>query len=457
MKPRKVLTLLFLSLLFAACARAGEDGSDGDADRPLRPPVASGAERGTLVPCPSLEDPRVTHFEVLQAPALPEPEPGVFYLDPVFGTCIVRVTNRDADPSPGDPSAGLKNEYSRVQSFNADGSRIIARGIEGSWYLYDAGSLAPIGELPIGVEPRWDARDPQLLYFFEETSLLRYDIRSGEQVLVRDFAADFPDLSLAVVWTRYEGSPSWDGRTWGLMGQDQDWEVVVFLVYDLQEDRLVAQRRLPAGAEVDSVTISPLGTYFLAYFDNYCERGRLGDDQHPCGLMVYDRELQNGRSLVRIIGHSDPALDPEGREVLVYQEIDRDTISMLDLANGEVVDLWPIDFSHTAIGLHFSGRASERPGWALVSTYGNDARSYTWMDNTVFAVELRPGGWVVRLAHTHSLVDDRQEHDYWAEPHASANHDFTRLLFTSNWGRSGTGRVDMYLIELPAGWMERLP
>jgi len=27
------------------------------------------------------------------------------------------------------------------------------------------------------------------------------------------------------------------------------------------------------------------------------------------------------------------------------------------------------------------------------------------------------------------------EHDYWAEPQASVNRDFTRIPFTTNWGR----------------------
>ena len=79
------------------------------------------------------------------------------------------------------------------------------------------------------------------------------------------------------------------------------------------------------------------------------------------------------------------------------------------------------------------------------------------MDDQVFAVELEPGGRVVRLAHTHSLVDPDQEHDYWAEPHASVNRDFSRILFTSNWGRSGTEEVEMFLIDLPAAWIEQLP
>jgi hypothetical protein len=290
---------------------------------------------------------------------------------------------------------------------------------------------------------------------------MAYDVGTGEQTMVHEFANDFPGQSLAAVWTRYEGRPSADTRYWGLMAEDEEWMTVAFLVYDRQSDQVVASRDMRGvpGIEedIDHVTISPLGNYFLASFDHYCEQGQLGDDAHPCGLMVYDRDLTNGRSLLRIIGHYDPVLDAEGREVIVFQDIDQDSISMLDLASGTVTALWPIDFSHTSIGLHFSGCAFQRPGWALVCTADGDPGAYTWMDDQVFALELKPDGRVVRLAHTHSLVDEEQEHDYWAEPHASVNLDFTRVLFTTNWGRSGTGEVEMFLIELPPDWTEQLP
>ncbi len=237
-----------------------------------------------------------------------------------------------------------------------------------------------------------------------------------------------------------------------------------FVVYDRATDEVtVRDMRGVPGIEddVDHVTISPLGTYFLASFDRGCEWvdestgagvGTAGDD-HPCGLMVYDRDLTGGRSLLRVIGHYDTALDAQGREVIVFQNIDTDEIAMLDLESGEITPLWPIDFSHTPLGFHFSGLAYDRPGWALVSTYtGGYPGAYTWMDDQVFALELKAGGRVVRLAHTHSLVDEDQEHDYWAEPQATVNHDFTRVLFTSNWGRSGSDEVDMYLIDVPADW-----
>jgi hypothetical protein len=313
-----------------------------------------------------------------------------------------------------------------------------------------------LAQLPIGIEPRWDAQDPELLYYTEETRLMSYRISKGEQLVVHEFASDFPGQPLAAVWTKYEGSPSMDSRTWGMMAEDPEWMTVAFLVYDLESDQVIAQRATPP-SEVDSVTISPLGDYFLAFYDDICDDGRLGSEAEPCGLMVYDRNLENGRGLLRIVGHSDVALDETGKEVFIYQDIDTDDIALLDLASGKITPLLPIDFSHSALGFHFSGQAFDRPGWALISTSNGTQPPSTWMDDQIFAVELKPGGRVVRLAHTYSVYDESIDHDYWSEPHASANRDFTQIVFTSNWGRGGTEDVDMYLLKLPADWAAEIP
>ncbi len=462
------LTIAALLLLAASgCSPFAPPGSARPPQTVAAPPTLplSSAGQPTIalrsnVPlCPDQLTRFVTDFRVYQAPALPEPKARVPFRDPVFGSCIVRVTDRKSDLSQSDSSPGIKNEYSRVQAFNADGTRMIARGIEATWYLYDAQTLRPLMELPIDVEPRWDAADPGLIYYFDGgTQLLVYDLRTNASNLVHDFAADLPGKQLAAVWTRYEGSPSLDGRYWGLMAQDQDWNTIAYLVYDRQADRVIGKRALPRPMSVDTMTISPLGNHLLAYNDDYCESRKLGTLANPCGLMVYDRNLQNGRGMLRIVGHTDPALDAQGREVLVYQDIDTDHISMLDLASGAVTPLWPIDYSHSAIGFHFSGRAFRRPGWAVVSTYnGSRPTAGTWMDDQVFLVELKKGGRVLRLAHTHSVYNEAMEKDYWAEPHASANQNLTRILFTSNWQRSGTEEVEMFMIELPPDWPARLP
>ena len=406
--------------------------------------------------CEHIQFSPLTNFEIQQIPALDEPAPRTPFHDPVFGTCLVRVTDRISDLIVSDTSQGMKNEYARVQSFNADGSRLVVLTTEGNWHLYDALSLQPLGQLPIWHEPRWDAEDPDLLYFTEETRLMSYRISNAQQQVVHEFADDFPGQNLAAVWTKHEGSPSIDGRYWGLMAEDQEWMTVALLIYDIVTDQVVAVRETPP-SEIDSVTISPLANYLLVFYDNQCEPGRLGRDKNPCGLMVYDKNLENGRGLLRIVGHADPVLDAQRKEVFVYQDIDSDNISMLDLSSGEIMPLWPIDFSHSALGFHFSGQASRMPGWILVSTSNGSQPSSTWMDDQIFAVELIEDGRVVRLAHTHSVFDERIEQDYWAEPHASVNRDFTRIVFTSNWGRTGTDEVDMYMIKLPNAWAAQLP
>lgn len=410
------------------------------------------------LPSPLCFDPQpslIADLEVRRPPTLAEPSPRVPFRDPVFGTCLVRVTDRRADLSSDDASQGITNEYARVRAFNADQRYLLLRSIEAEWYLYDARSLRPLGQLPLGVEPRWDAQDPNLITYIDEVRLMAYDVGTGQANVIHDFAADVPGPVVAV-WTRYEGRPSRDTRTWGLIAEDEDWLPVAFLVYDRVTDRVTVRdmRGVPGIAEdVDHVTISPLGTYFLASFDRACDEGALGTDARPCGLMVYDRELRQGRGLLRIVGHYDVALDAEGREVVVYQDIDTDHIALLDLSSGQATPLWPIDFSHTLLGFHFSGLAYDRPGWVLVSTYsGDDPDAFTWMDDQVFVLELKAGGQVLRLAHTHSRVDPEQEHDYWAEPHATTNLDLTRILFTSNWGRSGSEQVDVYLIESGPIW-----
>ena len=392
--------------------------------------------------------------EVVSPPDLPEPPPRARWADPTFGTCIARVTDRLADLTPGDPSAGLRHEYARIQAFNADGTRILLQGTEGRHYLFDAATLEPLGEVPLGSEPRWHDADPHLLFSVDGTTLTAHRLDTATTTVVHDFAADLPGHDPVAVWTNWEGSPSTDRRWWGLMAEDGDWLPTAFLVYDLTTDQVAVRdlRDLPAAADdVDHVTMSPGGTSFLASFDRACEPGVLGRDAAPCGLMAYGRDLTGGRGLLRVAGHYDTALDPAGAEVVVYQDVDTDEISMIDIATGVVTPLLPIDFSHTAIGIHISGLAVDRPGWAVVSTHDDDAESHTWIDDQVLAVELRAGGRVIRLAHTHSLVDDDEAADYWAEPHATTDPGLTRILFASNWGRTGTGAVDAYLAVLPDG------
>jgi hypothetical protein len=133
------------------------------------------------------------------------------------------------------------------------------------------------------------------------------------------------------------------------------------------------------------------------------------------------------------------------------------SFAMVDLETREVTPLLKLDFSTGVYGLHISGSASEQAGWVAVSVQPEaptlDFNDPFWMVGTVFAVELKADPRVIQLAHHHSIRSEA-EADYFAEPQVTINHDFTWLLFTSNWGVYGTGEVEMYMIVLPENWLE---
>lgn len=457
MRVRWLCSLIVAATGLAAC---GGDTAQSSMDaEPAADVSARGGSSAADGAEASAEATLVVGTAVYAVPDLEEPPPRVWYRDATFGTRMIRMTDRDGDPAPDDPSPGLVPEYSRVQAFNADGSRIMIRGTDGAWYAYDAATLLPTRRLVVATEPRWDPHHPNVYYDIDGTRLRSHDLSTDAEALIRDFAGDLPGSSPEAVWTRWEGRFSDDGRFWGLLAQTGDWEAAAFIVYDMERDAVTVRDILGRrGTEegIDHVTMSPRGTYLLASFDRSCERDELGDDRDPCGLMVYDRDLREGRGLLRVVGHYDTGLDPGGGEVVVYQDLDTDHISMLELESGAVTPLWPIDFSHTGLGFHFSGLAVDRPGWMVVSTHDDDPAIHTWMDDQVFLVETVAGGRVVRLAHTHSVVDDDREADYWAEPHATTNRDLTRIIFGSNWGRTGSGDVDAHLLVLPDDWPDHL-
>ena len=141
---------------------------------------------------------------------------GVAFRDPVFGTCVVRATNHAVEP----PSGFARNDYSRRQAFNADSSRFIVYAYDGYWHLYNAVTLAHVMVLPGlagDAEPQWHPTDPNRLRYFPTNGaggkLYELDTRTGQSVLLADFAAKVPaGTPTNFIWSKSEGSPSADHR-----------------------------------------------------------------------------------------------------------------------------------------------------------------------------------------------------------------------------------------------------
>ncbi len=134
----------------------------------------------------------------------------------------------------------------------------------------------------------------------------------------------------------------------------------------------------------------------------------------------------------------------------VYVSVDYNAkggpVFMTSLRSGQrttLFNLYPERHASTAV--HFSGRAFKKPGWVLVSTYAEQGK-WQWNHRKVFAAELKETPRIVHLAHHHSAYKD-----YFTEPHAAVNRDFTRVVFGSNWDSSTVNDLDTYLIDVPRG------
>lgn len=368
---------------------------------------------------------------VRPAPDIPAPALHQTIKDPVFGTFITRIT----DPVQLPGLSRIRHYYSKSDPFNADGTRAIMFGSNGSTWLYDARSWKPIKQLRVGTsdpEIQWHPTDPNQFYFMgragsssDVRAMYRYDINSDARTLLRDF----DDYEVAS--GQNEGNMDKAGRYYALVGR-RNKEPVAAFVYDVINDKV--SRRVPVARRMvtDWISVSPSGRYVVM----------MGKDRSR----IYDIEMNPLRELPEgSFGHGDLCLTEDGRDVLVYDGADHQldhnrNINIADLATGRVTIGVRIGWESTP---HVSCRNLDLPGWALISTQGPDKR-YPNHDFEIFWLKLDGSREVRRVAHHHSSRDDG---GYFAEQHAVSNRDGSKIVFASNWQRR---RVSSYLVDLGA-------
>jgi hypothetical protein len=372
-------------------------------------------------------------------PTLPRPAKGQRFVDPDFGTCGVRATDHAAEP----PSGFARNDYSRRQAFNADNTRFIVFSQNGFWHMYDANTLAYLKVLPGlagDAEPQWHPTEPSSLYWIPNsggTRINKLNVETGVNTVAADFVGRLPWASAARIWTRSEGGPSADGRYWCLLAETSSFSSLGVFTYDMQTNTIVGTRNL--SARPDHVSMSASG--------RWCVVSHLSGSG---GTVAWDRQFTQSRLLHGTSEHSDLALDAQGNDIYIavdYQANQGD-VFMYNIDTHVRTNLFPTYMGGSATAYHFSGKNFARPGWALVSAYAGYGPNQ-WYMNKLFAVELAPNPRIRQIGHHQSRFNG-----YWTEPHASVNRDFTRVLWTSNWGTTSSTDVDAYMIHLAPHMMQ---
>jgi hypothetical protein len=411
------------------------------------------------------------------------------FTEPTFGTKIFRATSlADVD---GDATHN-RHEYSRRQAFNCNNTLFISQSSRGAWYLYDANTFVrlPGGrtaspaanalglpsntwQLTGDCEPMWHPTDPNIITCTDiNGGLVFYDFNVSTKV--RTIAFDFTSHMAALGWNNVtrisfqgEGRPSDDGRWWALACQDEQFNMIGFIMYDRQTNTIA--RSWPTTNKPNNISTSPKGKYAIVSWSNasgytMAQAAAQGINTTD-GTRAYDKDTGNFTQLSYYGEHADTAIDAEGNEV--YVSVNYNDGNMPDVPDGYLfyrrLDngvAYPMfsGYGGTDYAWHMCGTATKRPGWVLVGSYTKDwylpnNTGMIWKDGVIMAAKLTPTPETPkRLAYTYTEVRPDEE-DYFSEPHGTVNNDFTRVLFASDMPLTqGGSRSDKssYMIALPS-------
>jgi hypothetical protein len=400
-------------------------------------------------------------------PLLPRDEPavGAAFTDHHFGTWQTRVTGRGT----------LRQEYARFDPFNADGSLVLLYDFaEGRYRVCRTGS-PPYGEDATVVreaslgEARWDPVEPGVIWGLRDFAVVRLDVPTGLETVVKDFARDAtigpilaaePDLFRITM--KDEGEASADLRYWAffLQGEADDYRARHLFTWDRESDRVLGRTPIPRDeSDLDWVGMSHGGNWVLI-------GGMDGNAGRLRGLVMADRELTSFHRLDFTTSHADVGLDVLGREVIVMQNNRTDYVDLIPLdpatlpileAGGAyagtgrtpLVRLYYDSASPHGFrsGVHVSCNV---PGYCLISTtLDPGVAEQNWLDRTNILVRLDPAR--PRAFYLSKLFNTTGA--YWEETHATIARDGSRVMWADNWGRQvGEERVFVMELRLPAGW-----
>ena len=404
--------------------------------------------------------PYVLGTQNLPIPKLPIPERGKPFEDPTFGTRITRIT----DPADGWGKTYRRHSYSCYSPLNADGTLTTCQ--ENQWHLYDVRACKHLKKLegPKGDAgaPRWDFREPNVFYFCQGTALKKFDLKIDAVTVVHDFQKDFPDMKWLCMKAYAE--PSADSRYWPLHimldPNDEDGRTIALAVYDKQEDRIVGKMPRDNNKKKTTIRVTPSGQRVIVGIGTVAERP-------ATSVTSYKPDFTGPVELCGVMGHSDLALDTEGREVVVYPNDKTDYICMQDVLTGKETPLlsaihdssWEERKACGVDSIHISGNCYATPGWVAVPIEGFKKDKDCWNSRVIYLLKLeakadpkKPVIW--RVAHTH-CVKIEGPGAYWVTNHATIDRYGRTLIFASNWD-DPKAPIEDYRCDLPEGWYEKL-
>ncbi len=373
-----------------------------------------------------------------------EPAFGNSYVDPAYGLTVRKMTNASG-------TRFNRNIYSRIQPENSNSTLFLSYHGNAEYRIYDRQTLALVRALPSlspQSEIQWHPTNPRRIRYtdggnsFDGTLKLReLDIdrppgTAGSVLIDLTGRLPWPDVDAqgggsGFIADGAEGSPSRDGKRYAWAVLDRFENLAGMVSVDISTDTILGTLDAADWAQLgdlDHVSMTPSGNAIVASFD--------------FATIAYDVDFSNPRQLHDTTEHSDIAVNAQGRDTFVIINFDSGDLMMVDVQTAQRTNLFNIFQENTDTSLHVSGKAFDKPGWVVVSSYNCRAQP-GWACNKVIAVELAANPRILNLAHTYNCGAD-----FWTEPHAVPSRDLRRVYYNSDWGSCGID-AEMMMIDVP--------
>jgi hypothetical protein len=472
---------------------ANNGGNAGGSGNPVTPPdIQTPPTTPPVVNKASVSDlckTTLTGFTALTAgqdkgamPNTPRPAMGVATEDPTYHSCVTRLTD-NAEKHPAQPlraGDGTRLAPNAQQAFNANDSAFLLRTQDGEWHIYSpqtGKAIRRLTRIAGDAEPQWDPKDPNVLYYMsgdgEGMKLFKLTIdlsSSGTDTaeVAADFGAEIRKIWPTATHARMRGgAPSFDGNTWCLMADQKDgnnWKTLGLFTWNLKEGKLLG-KLANAPASPEYVTTSPSGSHCVAQYP-YSQgiTAYRSNFATPYSDSVASQGLQIAQNVY--MKYPDVARNSKGEDVYVGFDVFSipHTVYTVNLTSGksDKTTLLETGFGdNTDVGVQISGRASNKPGWILLTTFGEqdqgvhnlkgDNAKRRWFHRKLFAMNIDTKAVLSIANDHHDWTDDSSQNKTWPRPNGTVNRDFTRMLFDSNWNSMNANDVDAYLVEIPSG------
>jgi hypothetical protein len=348
-----------------------------------------------------------------EAPPLPARRQS--FTDPNFNTHIIRLT----DETDGKVA---RISYGIWSAFSCDGRNILIQ-CDGLFKIvtWNPATADSWGDIPLpanfqGSDAIWSHTDPDLTYHRDGGSrLMKLNVSTGADLVVHDFADDFPDSPYLA-----RMSASEDDQTFCFARQTKDYKFAGFCVYNVWQGRIVFREPLNRQGQYFKVQIDKSGRFvWNVALDPQSEWWDLSQPNMQTPV------------LTRGTGHSAML----SQRIAQYDNTaNQDVLIDLTTQARKPLLAWP-DWT---LATEYSGVGSD--DWYAVTAAAQWGGAVGPLHDELLQVAVDGSGRVRRICHLHNKLTP----DYDSIPQPACGYGaFPWIAFHSSWGDSG--RRDVFL------------